>query len=132
MRLLIILLSLLSIFLVFYLSWIPDSRMGHLWFLPKWLANWADAEDNLDLRTGVPFVVLGLLVGLWLEASRVTRYGWGIACISLMGLVILAEVGQLAIAGRNFSWMDVMWGCLGAIVGLTLSLVFKVTKLIKA
>jgi hypothetical protein len=50
--------------LVLYLSWRSQPSMGLVWFMPQWLAHWADERANDAIRTAVPLVLLGVLVGI--------------------------------------------------------------------
>jgi hypothetical protein len=109
--------------LVFYLSWIPNPQLGALWFIPDWLARWTDAHANEDLRTGVPFVFLGLCAGFWPSKKPRSLTGWLAAWELLVGVVIIAEAGQLLLPNRSFSWSDVGWGAAGAFVGLTVAVI---------
>lgn len=112
------LLIVLSIALVFYLSWIPNPRMSLVWFLPDWIANWSDIDENENIRTAVPFVFIGLLSGVWLSESRCAWRSWLLTFLSLIAIVLLAEAGQLVLPKRSFSWEDVVWGAIGSIIGL--------------
>lgn len=92
--------------------------------MPDWLTRWTDAENNEDLRTAVPFVFLGLFTGFWPSKQPRSLTGWLIAWELLVGVVIIAEAGQLLLPNRSFSWSDVGWGAVGAFVGLIISGVF--------
>ena len=105
-----------QVFLVLYLSWIPDPAMKKVGWLPEWLSGWAD--ENATLRTGVPFVLLGLLAGGWLIRKRSGCIAWLVALAALLLLVLVAEAGQLLIPRRVFDWEDIAWGACGAGVGL--------------
>lgn len=117
------LLILIGVFLVFYLSWEPHKDLKFVWFIPNWLANWTDSHENEDLRTAVPFVFLGLLTGFLPGHSRPV-YWWALGWVALVGVVIVAEAGQLLIATRYFSWADIGWGALGALAGLMMAAAF--------
>ncbi len=114
--------GLVSLMAIFYLSWVPNPQLGLLWFMPGWLAQWTDANENESLRTGVPFIVLGALVAVWLLDSGYAWYGWLVAWLGLVGVVLIAEVGQLFISGRYFDWLDILWGAVGAATGIGLVL----------
>ncbi|TGE04304.1 VanZ family protein [Hymenobacter fodinae] len=118
-----ILLTLLAIgtLLVLYLSWLPLPKLSSLWFMPGWLGQWADADRNDKIRTGIPFVFLGLLVGAWLIAEEHPWPWWGMAFTSLVAVVVIAELGQLFLPQRFFDWGDIGWGVVGAAAGLGLA-----------
>lgn len=103
--------------LVLYLSWEPDPSMKHIRFIPAWIGRWADAKPNWELRTAVPFVFLGILMSIL--PSRWPFYKhWVNSWLMLVGIVILAETGQLFIPERYFQWEDIGWGALGGAIGL--------------
>lgn len=102
---------------VFYFSWIPDPSMARLDWMPPAVGRWADRFPTL--RTGMPFVPLGGIVGVWLCHHR---SGWRhgiIAWAGLTGIVTLAELGQLALPLRVFDLEDIFWGATGAGLGLS-------------
>ncbi|MFD1140630.1 VanZ family protein [Larkinella insperata] len=121
---LIFILTVLGIALVFYLSWVPDPHMRFVWFLPKWIAHWADIKQNEDLRTAVPFVFLGFLVGTWLSRSQHPWSWWVLSILGLTVVAAVAEAGQLLLPRRHFSWADILWGAAGSSLGLFVALVF--------
>ncbi|GAB3893435.1 VanZ family protein [Spirosoma agri] len=117
MRLLYVLIFALVV-LVFYLSWIPNPRLNDVWFIPGWLARWTDTPANEDIRTAVPFVFLGLCTGVLLPTPGRSYYRWFIAWLLLVGVVALAEAGQLLLPRRAFRLADIAWGAVGALVGM--------------
>ena len=104
---------------VLYLSWLPRPSMEQVWFIPDWVAQWADGNNNDTVRTAVPFVLLGWLVGGWLALRNRPWRQWGWALLSLVALVVLAEAGQLFLAHRSFDLDDISWGGGGALLGLS-------------
>lgn len=104
--------------LVLYLSWQPQPQMAAVWFIPKWLATWADENRNDTFRTAIPFVALGWLAGGWLAKENSPWRHWLLAWSVLIGLVIVAEVGQLFLTKRSFDLGDIGWGTTGALLGL--------------
>jgi len=111
-------LALLGAGLILYLSWRTHPRLADVWFMPKWLSAWTDERQNDTLRTAVPFVALGWLVGGWLWVQRRPRHQWLWAWVVLVALVVIAEVGQLFQAERSFDLADIAWGAAGALLGL--------------
>ncbi len=114
--------------LVLYLSWLPQPKLGLMWFMPDWLAGWTDANQNDTLRTGVPFVGLGVVIGIWLTKSTYAWFKWVAAWLSLVALVLVAEIGQLYLPNRSFDWLDIAWGATGALAGLSTAAVGKRLK----
>ncbi|WP_423346396.1 hypothetical protein [Larkinella sp. VNQ87] len=111
----------LGIALVFYLSWIPSPSMERVWFIPDWLARWSDRQTNGDLRTAIPFLFLGTMIGVRFSQNTtpaVTR--WILAFLGLTFIAVIAELGQLLLPHRYFKIMDIVWGSVGAFVGLSM------------
>ncbi|NML66600.1 VanZ family protein [Hymenobacter sp. RP-2-7] len=111
-------LLLLGAGLVLYLSWQSHPKMATDWFIPAWVASWADKQQNDTLRTAVPFVALGWLLGGWLAFKNSPWRQWLLAWAGLVALVSTAEVGQLFRADRSFDLKDIGWGAAGALLGL--------------
>ncbi len=65
-----------GILIVFYLSWIPNPRIGEQVYLPHWLAEWTDAQQNDTIRTGVPFSGIGLVLGFYLQHKNAALKAW--------------------------------------------------------
>jgi hypothetical protein len=104
--------------LVFFLSWIPQPRLELLALLPDWLTRWTDNDANMNLRTAIPFLFLGLVAGIWLISSHRPRQSWVLAWLALVLVVGLAEAGQLFRPLRHFDWADIGWGAVGSATGL--------------
>lgn len=111
--------------LVLYLSWRSQPSMGLVWFVPRWLAHWADERANDAIRTAVPLVLLGLLVGAQLAWRNRPWQQWLIGWAALTCLVSVAEAGQFFLPQRSFDPFDIAWGSTGALVGLALVAVLK-------
>jgi hypothetical protein len=116
--------------LVLYLSWQTRPQMATVWFIPSWVAAWADENRNDTLRTAVPFVALGWLLGGWLSLQHRPWRQWGLAWAALVGLVIVAEVGQLFERSRSFDVGDIGWGAAGALLGLATVAALRVLYLL--
>ncbi len=131
-NLLFYLLLLVGAGLVLYLSWMPVPKMAQVWFIPGKVASWADENRNDTIRTAVPLVGLGWLIGGWLALQNRPWWQWPLAGAALAGLVVLAEVGQLFEASRSFDFGDIGWGIAGGVVGLgmvaSLRIVYLVVK----
>jgi hypothetical protein len=115
---LIVAFVLIGIAFVFYLSWLPLPRLGLLWFIPKWVARWADDQPNDSLRTAVPFIFLGGLLGVWHVTKGRLWPSWLAAWLLLVITSALAEAGQTFLPHRSFDWLDIGWGAAGAGLGL--------------
>lgn len=106
---------------VFYFSWLSDPSLESETYLPKWLLNWSN--DYYNLRTAIPFVVVGFLLEAYTEHMSSNRINHnknsnfmqniGIATI----IVCIAEGGQFLIQKRNPDLMDVFFGILGSFIG---------------
>lgn len=105
-----------GVFIVFYLSWLPQPDLSKIWYMPLWLGRWTNAHDTL--RTAVPFIFLGLLTGGWLAQSKRPWRWWLCTWLGLVTVVAIAEFGQLFLPHRVFDWRDIAWGVIGGITGL--------------
>ncbi len=103
---------------VFYLSWLPKPQLGLMWFIPNWLARWTDANENVAIRTSVPFIILGAAIGIWLLKNDHSWNYWLASWLGLVSVVVIAEIGQLFLPKRSFDWWDIAWGSLGALIGM--------------
>lgn len=123
----------LSVVFILYLSWVPNPRLGLLWFIPNWLAKWVDVSANDTIRTGVPLFVLGLVIGVWLSGASYSWHWWLGSWLILVMVVIIAEFGQLFLPHRSFDWWDITWGAIGASTGLIIGASFAfIGKQLKA
>ncbi len=122
-------LLLLVVGVVFYFSWLSDPSFTNETYLPKWLLNWSNQYYNL--RTAVPFVAFGYLLGSYSNMKNLTKMGvnenlifiqnLGIACI----VATVAECGQFLIKGRSPDLKDIFFGFMGSLVGALVYNVFK-------
>lgn len=104
------------IFCVCYFSWIPEPSFRTLQWMPAWLANWTDRNDNI--RTAVPLGLLGVSCGWMLHMESAAARAWVLCLGGLSGLVAVVELGQLFLPHRHCDWRDVAWGILGAAAGM--------------
>ena len=95
---------------------IPDPALNDVSWLPRWLAGWADRFGNL--RTAVPFLLLGLLGGYRLRKTQYPPRTWWGVWGALLALVTLVEVGQSFLPLRHCDWRDIAWGSVGAAAGM--------------
>ena len=103
---------------IFLLSWLPSPRLALYGYLPDWLTRWTDADENVNIRTAVPFLFLGWFTGVWLARRRYAWFGFVAVWIALVLVALLAEAGQLLLPLRHFDWGDVGWGAAGSAVGI--------------
>ena len=97
----------------------PDFRT--LAIMPRWLAEWADANPNF--RTFVPFFILA-------AAAPFLRPGWSatfrpgspIGAPGLLLLLLVTELIQWPLPGRTCDYRDVFWGSCGIACGTALGL----------
>lgn len=116
-------LFLIGAFLILFLSWKVDPNLKETPLIPKWVSDWTDEMRNDRKRTGVPFIGLGILLGGYLVYVRKTSINnWSIAWLILITLVGVAEVGQYFLPSRSPDIEDIIWGGLGAGIGLALPL----------
>lgn len=109
---------LLGMLAVLYLSWVSSPKIGGIRFMPSWLADWVDTYELMDIRTAIPLIVLGILVGLYLNYQKREVFWWIFGWIMLSLLVVLAELGQYFRPMRSFDWIDIAWGSAGSGLGL--------------
>ena len=100
--------------LVLALSWVPDSRMGRLPFMPGWLGDWLDSGGGVNtLRTGLAMAVAAAFIHL-ASSSRGGLRSVGLAA----ALLLAAEGGQLFLDSRQASIGDLGSGLVGSVVGV--------------
>lgn len=105
---------------IFYYSWLPSSNLKTETYLPQVIINWANTYVNL--RTAIPFLVLGALCEVWQTSSinyNEKKYFFVTLQTILISTVIvcLAEAGQFFISDRHPDLMDVFFGISGGICG---------------
>ncbi|NNC89273.1 MAG: hypothetical protein HKN82_12505 [Akkermansiaceae bacterium] len=118
--------ALLVTALVLYLSWLPSSRVSRVEWLPDWLTRWADSGGEvMTMRTGVAMALAALLfTGAWAVSKwRFAPLG-GLAMA--VGLLALAEGGQLLLPARSADWGDIRWGLAGAAAGTALAALARI------
>ena len=111
----------LCTFGVLYFSWISNPRFDEETYIPLWIREWSN--KNYNLRTAVPFVVIGFLLGFIHYKNKQRKDDSD--CIKTVlvnlsisaGIVCLAEGGQFLIKSRNPDLMDVFYGITGALLG---------------
>ena len=123
----------IGVFMIFFLSWKTDPNLKELPFIPEWLSDWTDNVHNDRRRTGVPFVGLGLLAGMYLiYIQRTKLFYWGLVWIVLGLVVVIAEAVQYFLPSRSMDIKDILWGWVGSLIGLGLPfVVWYVNKIFK-
>ncbi|SEJ39281.1 VanZ like family protein [Dyadobacter sp. SG02] len=103
--------------IVLYLSWLPDPDIGFQPYFPEWLGKWTNA--NVNLRTAVPFALLGFTGDLFFQRSITDlRRKRARLLIALSLVVLTAEIGQVFLPKRHFDTGDILWGISGAATGI--------------
>jgi len=115
-------LAICIVLIVLGASWVPESQMTRLPWLPTWLANIADFHPQL--RTAVPFIPLALVLGSLLALAGV-RHPDRTAFIICLLCVGIAEAGQIFLPSRTADLRDVLCGALGALGGITIRQILK-------
>jgi glycopeptide antibiotics resistance protein len=110
-KVIIYLFSFLSVGFIFYLSWLPNGMLGKETALPQWILDWSNT--NFNVRTAIPFLVLGYLLALNQKVY--------VAFVICLFIVCIAELGQIYLPGRNADLKDVFYGALGTIIGIGIS-----------
>ena len=119
MKLLKVVLVLFFIGLIFLFSWLNSPDFKNVPLMPSWLNNWSNLHGQL--RTAAPFIPLGFLLN-----SHSKKW-----IISLTGLlisffvVVIAELGQYFIPTRYPDPMDILYGIVGALLGMMIQIIYK-------
>ena len=118
----------LFVFSIFYFSWISDASLQSETYLPSWIVDWSNKNNNL--RTAVPFIFFGFLleevsflivnVNSKKNALSIRKTHFGFALF----IVLVAEIGQF-FCGRNPDILDVVYGLLGSFIGGLLYYLFR-------
>jgi len=114
-----------GILVIFYFSWTSSPRLGTTGFLPKWVTDWTDVQQNETIRTAIPFLFVGLLTGMYLTIRKLQAKHWAFSFLILLFVVCLAEFGQLFLPMRNCDILDILWGAIGSGFGLLFIYLFK-------
>ncbi|CAD0006592.1 VanZ family protein [Flavobacterium salmonis] len=113
---------------VFYYSWLPSSNLKTETYLPRIIIEWT--SEYLNLRTAVPFLLLGFLCDFCWESDtydkeRNSVFAGSRTVIICTVIVCLAEAGQFFISDRHPDFMDIFFGIAGGICGGTAALSLK-------
>jgi glycopeptide antibiotics resistance protein len=109
-----------GISLVFLLSWKSNPNVSEFNLIPKWISKWADNNKNNRIRTGIPFLLLGPIISIYLKfyLKNIRLNVYILIFIILLSIVCIAELGQYFIPSRQPDIKDVIWGGIGATLGL--------------
>lgn len=99
---------------IIFLSWRPSPHISEVVWLPAGLAEWMDSPDWQDIRTGIPFALLGGICGFKRMSGREILT----AVVCLMLFVVIVECVQLIVPRRTASIIDVAWGWVGIVGGV--------------
>ncbi|WP_149304358.1 VanZ family protein [Pareuzebyella sediminis] len=116
-------LFILGILLILGLSWRSDPNLKGLPFMPLWIYSWADTYRFSAIRTAVPFLGLGTIIGFWLLIRKASFFQFVMAWAILIGVVTVAELGQYFIPSRDVDLKDIFWGGIGGFSGLAVNYV---------
>lgn len=113
---------------IFYYSWLPSSNLNTETYLPKFILEWTN--EYLNLRTAVPFLLLGFLFETRRESAADYKesnflFAGKQTVIICTVIVCLAEAGQFFISDRHPDFMDIFFGISGGVCGGTAAALFK-------
>ncbi|WP_018620292.1 hypothetical protein [Spirosoma luteum] len=131
MRVFLLISLLMGAAIVFYFSWLPRPNLAIYGVLPDWLSTWTDAQQNQNIRTAVPLLILGLLSGVWLSITKQVWRNWVLSWLLLLAVVSVAEAGQVLIPLRHFDWGDIVCGGIGAGTGLSVVGLVRLSRLLE-
>ena len=110
--------------IICFLSWLPNPRISTYGFFSQEIGHWVDADAHVNNRTAIPFLAMGLFSGVWLVFTKQPLQQWIGVCLGFMGIVLVAEMGQLHLPNRHFDWGDIAWGTAGGLGGMVVGAVF--------
>lgn len=113
---------------IFYYSWLPSSNLRTETYLPQFIIEWTN--EYLNLRTAVPFLLLGFLCEAGQESvadyKEMNFFFIEKNTILICTVIVcLAEAGQFFISDRHPDFMDIVFGVAGGICGGATAVLFK-------
>ena len=103
---------------ILYFSWVPNSHLSSLSWMPNWITSWTDKEENSNIRTSIPMYLWGFFACyiFKIEKNGIQK----IVVFSICGftLLLIAEGVQRFLPNRIPDWGDVFWGCIGLFLGI--------------
>jgi len=125
-QLILLILFTIGTVLVLVLSWKVNPNLGENELIPEWISDWTDQIENNRTRTGVPFIFLGIIAAIFLIQKKIKRVkNWLINWLTLLGILFLAEFGQYFSPTRIMDIEDIIWGGLGAAIGMIMTYSIK-------
>jgi glycopeptide antibiotics resistance protein len=112
-----ILFLLVSIAVLFF-SWTSSPALTNVRWLPRWIATWADKEENMNSRTAIPMFLWGIVAGVTFSRSKSISVVMIISLLIGISLLMLAEGIQYYLPYRHADWGDIYWGTIGLTGGL--------------
>jgi glycopeptide antibiotics resistance protein len=104
---------------IFVFSWLNSPDFANVPLMPSWLNNWSNL--NGQLRTGAPFIPLGFLLNSYSKKWAISLTGLLISFF----VVVIAELGQYFIPTRYPDPMDILYGIIGALLGMMFQIIYK-------
>lgn len=106
------------LFSVLFFSWLPQPQLSTQVPMPGEMAHWVDGPSNWNLRTAVPFLLMGFVLGIRFVIERRSTAVWAFAWVATVFLATIAELGQLFIPNRKCDGGDIAWAAAGSAAGL--------------
>ena len=113
---------LLLIIVIFFFSWLKNPNFDHISVIPVWLNNWSNLHGRI--RTAVPFIPLGFILNTYRKKWKLSISGLLLCLIVL----VIAELGQYLIPTRYPDIFDVLFGILGALLGMSIHLIINLRE----
>ncbi len=104
---------------IFVFSWLNSPDFANVPLMPSWLNNWSNLHGQL--RTGAPFIPLGFLLNSYSKKWAISLTG----LIIIFFVVVIAELGQYFIPTRYPDAMDILYGIIGALLGMMFQIICK-------
>jgi VanZ family protein len=103
---------------ILYFSWVPNSHLSSLQWLPGWLTRWTDKEENSNIRTSVPMFLWGFFACYSFKLEKNSKMKIVFFLLGGFTLLLIAEGVQRFLPKRIPDWGDVAWGCTGLFLGI--------------
>jgi glycopeptide antibiotics resistance protein len=104
---------------IFVFSWLNSPDFANVPLMPSWLNNWSNLHGQL--RTGAPFIPLGFLLNSYSKKWIISLRGFLISFF----VVVIAELGQNFIPTRYPDPIDILYGIIGALVGMMFQIIYR-------
>lgn len=110
---------------ILYFSWVPNSHLASLHWLPRWITKWTDKEENSNIRTSIPMFLWGFVACYIFRIEKNSLNKFIIFAVCGFTLLLLAEGVQRFLPHRIPDWGDVFWGCAGLFLGILSFILLK-------